>query len=66
MVVVLNTPSHHRVASKRRLQLKDFVKACCFSLGQLLLCHAYHKLYCGVCVVLLIVRDECWGLLCAL
>lgn len=57
---------YHGVAGEAGLQLEDFVQSSCLSLGQFLFRHAHHKLDCGVCVVLLVVVDESWGLVTAL
>lgn len=41
------------------------MEASSFSLPQFLLGHLYHEADGGVCVVLLVVRDQRWNLICA-
>lgn len=57
---------YHGVAGKAGLQLEDFVKTSCLSLGQFVFRHANHKLHRGICVVFLIVIDESWCFVAAL
>lgn len=58
--------SYHWVAGEGRLEFEDLVETSCLCLCKLLLCHAHHKLHCGVGVVFLIVADQRRSFICSL